>query len=239
MTHPSGEQVHPDLLVALDRAALYGTVSRWLMHDLRGPAQALSLVSDLLEQGDTLDESAVRMSLQEASARLRDLLELLDQVLRRPDPDETPRPVVLRESLAQTATLLRLHRSNATLELDQSLGAQLPAVRGVDEHLRHALLGVLVNAYEALDRQRGGLVRVTAAAAGEVVQIAVTDTGPGVPPEIEGRLFDPFVTTKVGRPLAGLGLYVARSLLERSGGALRYEPPGSGARFVLELPVWR
>jgi signal transduction histidine kinase len=241
MSHSSEEQVRSALLVAANRAALYGTVARWLMHDLRGPAQALSLVTDLLEQGDTLDEPAVRVSLQEASGRLRELLDLLDRVLRRPDPDEEPRPVVLREPLAFADTLLRLPRSKVTLDMEEALAARLPAARGLDEHVQHAILAVLVNAYEALAWQgggeRGGIVRVTAEAAGDMVQIAVADNGPGVPPAIRERLFEPLVTTK-SSPLAGLGLWVARALLERSGGTIRYQPAGPGARFVLEFKVW-
>ena len=239
MTRSGEEQVHTALLVAVNRAALYGTVSRWLIHDLRGPAQALSLVADLLEQGDTLDEPAVRTSLQEASGRLRDLLDLLEQVLRRPDPDEEPKPVALRGPLVLAGALLHLQRSNVRLDLDQALAARLPAVRGVEEHVKHALLAVLVNAYEALAAGAGGLVRVSAEATEGFIRLVVADDGPGVAPEIRDRLFAPFVTTRAGRRLGGTGLYVARSLLERSGGTLRYDPTESGTRFVLELPIWR
>jgi C4-dicarboxylate-specific signal transduction histidine kinase len=181
----------------------------------------------------------VRVSLQEASGRLRDLLDQLDQVLRRPDSNESPRPIVLREPLALAGALLRLQRSSVTLDMDQALAARLPAVRGVDEHVQHALLGVLVNAYESLAGRGGGSVSVLAEATGDVVRVVVRDDGPGVAPQIATRLFEPFVTTKTTRPLAGLGLWVARALLERSGGSLRHEPDGPGARFLLELPVWK
>lgn len=238
MTLPSGEQVCSALLVAANRAALYGAVYRWLMHELRGPAQAVSLVADLLEQGDTLDEPSVRGSLEEASGRLRSLLDLLDRMLRRPGIDGVPGPLMLREPLRLTVTLLGLQRSSVRLDADQAIAARLPAVRGVDEDVQHALLAVTVNAYESLARQGGGMVRVTAEPAGNLVRLVVADDGPGVAPRIVGRLFEPFVTTKSGPALAGLGLCAARALLQRSGGAVRYEPEGPGARFLLEFPVW-
>lgn len=230
--------MHPPLLVAANRAALYATVARWLMHDLRGPAQALSLVSDLLESGDDMDEPAVRLSLQEASARLRELLELLDRVLRRSEPDETPRPVVVRDSLVLLCRLLGLQRSTVTLDMEPALTAPLPAVRSAEEYLQHALLAILVNAYEAQAGRPAGGVRVTAEVSGRTVRVGVEDDGPGLPPEVAGRLFEPFVTTRAGYPLAGLGLYSARVLLERTGGTVRHEPRAQGTRFVLELPVW-
>jgi signal transduction histidine kinase len=237
MTQLSAEQAPPALLVAANRAALYGTIARRLMHDLRGPAQAISLVTDLMEQGDTLDEPSVRASLQEASGRLRHLLDLLDQVLRRPEIDEEPRPIALRELIAMAVALLKLQRSAVVLDAAPALAARLPAVRGVDDHVLHALLNVLVNADEALALKGGGTVRVTADATGDAVRIAVTDDGPGPTGDV-GRLFQPFVTTKSGSRLAGLGLAVARELLQRSGGTVRYEPAGPGTTFVLELPVW-
>jgi two-component system C4-dicarboxylate transport sensor histidine kinase DctB len=239
MTDPSAEQARTALLVAASRAALYGTVSRWLMHDLRGPAQALALVTDLLEQGDTLDEPSVRASLQEASGRLHDLLLLLDQVLRQPDGNDELRPILLREPLGTAVSLVRLQRSNVTLDAEPALCTGLPAVRGVEEHILQALLSVLVNAYEAMASRGRGTVRVWADARGDVVRITIADDGPGVHPEVERRLFEPFVSTKAGRPLAGLGLWAARELLRRSGGALQYERPARGAAFVLALPAWR
>ena len=238
MTDTREEQVRSALLVVADRAALYGKVARWLMHDLRGPAQALALVSDLLDGGDDMDEPAVRLSVQEASERLRDILELLDEVLRIPAPDEAPGPVSLREPLALVCRLVGLQRSGITLDAEPALTARLPAVRAVEGHLQHALLAVLMNACEAQARRSRGAIRISAEADGRTVRLAVEDDGPGVPAVVAPRLFDPFVTTRADRPLAGLGLHVARGLLERVGGTVRHEPREGGARFVLELPVW-
>jgi signal transduction histidine kinase len=70
------------------------------------------------------------------------------------------------------------------------------------------------------------------------VELAMEDDGPGVSASVRDRLFQPFVTTKQGRPLAGLGLAVTRTLIEETGGTVRYEPVNPGARFVVELPVW-
>jgi signal transduction histidine kinase len=82
----------------------------------------------------------------------------------------------------------------------------------------------------------GGTVTLSAAREGEVLRIAVADTGPGVPPELRAWLFEPFVT---GRPEGtGLGLAIARELADAMGGRLFLAETGPGATFVLELP-WR
>jgi signal transduction histidine kinase len=210
------------------------------MHEVRGPAQAISLVDDLLDQGDSLVDPTLQNTLHTASARLRHVLDLLDRVLRPPATQREPEPIPIRQLLELLAAV---HVSNhGPLDFDQSaaLATALPAVRGVDDRLAHALLNLLMNAHEALAGGVGTTIRVSArvVAGGRMVELAMEDDGPGVSAAVRDRLFQPFVTTKQGRSLTGLGLAVTRMLVEEGGGSIRHEPSGSGARFVVELPVW-
>jgi two-component system NtrC family sensor kinase len=69
------------------------------------------------------------------------------------------------------------------------------------------------------------------------VRLAVSDTGPGVPPELAERIFEPFFTTKPEGQGTGLGLSICYRIAEEHGGSIRMEPPpGGGARFVVDLP---
>ncbi len=243
MSPPSPAILDLSLLTAANRAVVYGAVARWLLHDLRGPAQALSLVLDLLQEGDATIDATLQQTLEDASGRLRGLLDLLDRTLRVPPADTKPGPIVLHEITNHLAELQRSSRSAVTLETESVRAAQLPAVGGVEEHLTHALLNLVVNANEALCDRRNGRVRMTAGIApdGRTVSLLVEDDGPGVPPELMARLFQPYVTTKQGMSLAGLGLAVARHLLESSGGRIDYAPEAAGApgaRFMIELKVW-
>ena len=69
------------------------------------------------------------------------------------------------------------------------------------------------------------------------VVVRVSDNGKGVDPAIADRLFEPFATTKSREESSGLGLYVARQIIEQHGGTLTFEAPPSGASFVLRLPA--
>ncbi len=79
---------------------------------------------------------------------------------------------------------------------------------------------------------------MTASDLGTKVQVIVKDDGPGVAPELEARLFEPFVSGWSVPGHSGLGLTASRTLLERHGGSLAYAPSDEpGATFVLELPA--
>jgi signal transduction histidine kinase len=97
------------------------------------------------------------------------------------------------------------------------------------------------NASIAVSDRDGGKVSIRARRDGAAVVVTVEDNGPGVPPELEATLFQPFVTGR-GRdakhPGTGLGLAIAHRWVERHGGALRHErAPGGGARFVARWPA--
>jgi signal transduction histidine kinase len=217
----------------VNRAATYGTVSRWLLHDLRNPTQALTLVLELLDD-PTMADRELLGTIQSSTAHLTRSLELVDRVLRNAPPGLEPGLVSVSDSLEFVGSVLRVHKSPVTIEVGNAL-TSLPLVRGVREYLDHALLNLLLNAVEAIG-QREGTIRMSAAAKGGSVDVTVADDGPGVVPELRMRLFEPFVTTKRRIPLAGLGLAVARDLIGRAGGTLELAPAaGRGACFRMTL----
>jgi two-component system C4-dicarboxylate transport sensor histidine kinase DctB len=110
-------------------------------------------------------------------------------------------------------------------------------VAGEERALEQLILNLLVNAEEALEGQPERRVSLTIARADGRVQLAVADSGPGVPPELRDTIFDPFFTTRSSSSRAvGLGLTVGAAIAAAHGGHLALERPGSGATFVLELP---
>ena len=103
--------------------------------------------------------------------------------------------------------------------------------------LEQVLEALLRNAGEAVLQERGGRVEVRAERADGLVRITIVDDGVGMPPEVLRRAFDPFFTTKPHGRGTGLGLPIARGLVESVGGALWLDSePGRGTRAVLELP---
>jgi C4-dicarboxylate-specific signal transduction histidine kinase len=221
------------LLVAANRAAAFGVAARWVLHDIRSPAQSLTLLADLIGDPD----AEVEEILRESSAHLARSLDLLSRVIHPPPPGEIG-PISVREPLEFIAELHRAGRTPARLEL--SVDRTLPAAAGIERHLEHAVLNLVLNATEALGSRENALIRLTARSEGDGIVIEVADNGPGVPPDVAARLFQAPVTTKTGVPLAGIGLMVASEVLRASGGTLTHvSERGPGARFLISLPAWR
>ncbi len=237
---PTAVPIPPEVLSGLNRTAVYGQVCRWLIHDLRNPSQALTLITEIMHEEYGSDEEPPENTIREATRHLVGSIELLDRVLRPPYTPADPGPISVRNVLQFLGALHRTHRSRVALDLTQALAQSLPAVTGVEDHLEHALLNVLMNAVESCAEREDGRIVVTARVIDQCVLLDFADNGSGVAEEMWGRLFEPFATTKADSPFAGLGLAVARDLLKQAGGSVEFEPAKAmGARFVVALRIWR
>ncbi len=122
--------------------------------------------------------------------------------------------------------------SNAAFKVTIDLPADLPRVAVPGSTVEAVLSTLMENSRQAGART----VVVTARANGKIVTLAVADDGPGVPAADRDRLFEPFFTTHRADGGAGLGLPIARSLVEAHGGHILIADPATGARFEVTLP---
>jgi len=106
----------------------------------------------------------------------------------------------------------------------------------VAEEFNQVLTNLVQNAIEAAPEE-GGQVRVSGRVDGDDVVLSVKDNGPGIPPEVQERLFTPFFTTKGPGRGMGLGLTIVRRVIQGLGGALQVvSTPGNGAEFIVRVP---
>jgi signal transduction histidine kinase len=146
-------------------------------------------------------------------------------------------PFPLNEAIAEVLTLVRAESRRRGVAVETELAAELPLVRGDKIHLQQVLLNLCFNGMEAMADVPGEkrlTVRTVLKEPG-CVESTVSDTGAGIPPERLPRLFEPFFSTK--QEGMGLGLSIARSLVEANGGRIWAENnPGGGATFRFTLP---
>jgi signal transduction histidine kinase len=117
------------------------------------------------------------------------------------------------------------------VKLDVDLDSNLPRIKCDGALLRDALINLVKNACEAVGQ--GSSVAIRTRSRNDLVEIAVSDTGPGINREIRDRIFEPYVTTKSSG--TGLGLAIVRKIVESSGGAIDMETGDSGTIFTLKF----
>ncbi len=143
---------------------------------------------------------------------------------------------VVRTSVAMVSNEIR-HRAPLRVELQA-----VPPVAGDAMRLGQVMLNLLVNAAQSIPSEAyaSNEIVVSTAAAGELVTIEVSDTGVGIPAELQPRVFDPFFTTKGRFKGTGIGLTVCRDIINEHGGSIALDSlPGSGTTFRVSLPAQR
>lgn len=219
-------------LVAKERLATVGKLAAGVAHEVGNPLSGvlgyLSLARDK-SPDPTVREYLDRIEdeVQRISTIVRGLLDLGRPVKGNPSP------LVLAELADTCVRLVQADPELRDVQIEVAVDPSL-VVRAESGPLSQVLLNLLLNAGQAMEGK--GKVRVLGLAQDDLVELAVEDEGPGLPPEVQARLFEPFFSTK-GKG-TGLGLAVSQHLVQGLGGTLTAaNREGGGARFSLKLPT--
>jgi PAS domain S-box-containing protein len=146
--------------------------------------------------------------------------------------------VNLNEVIEETLTLVAHPFKTARVNVIRTLERDLPAVLGSNNRLQQVFLNLFLNARDAMPS--GGMLEVRTACYDGNVEVEITDTGVGIPREMQGRIFDPFFTTKLSGGGTGLGLSVSYGIIKEHAGKIEVRStPGKGTSFRLAFPAAR
>jgi signal transduction histidine kinase len=172
--------------------------------------------------------------IREGAERARKIVRDLRMFAR--GQDEVWQPVDLHEEIESSLTLLN-HLIKDRIVVTRKFG-ELPSVECIRSQIDQVLLNILANAAQAIADT--GQITVETRQDGDMAVVAVSDSGPGIRPDVIGRVFDPFFTTKTVGEGTGLGLSISYEIIQKHGGAIRAESPaGGGALFTVTLPIAR
>lgn len=229
-------------LVRSERLATVGQLAAGLAHEVGNPLSALLGFVDLLDQGDLSAEEErdflerMRREIQRIHRVLRDLLTFARAGNLEARDGRASGSYAL--AIQTVVALLAPQKDFSRLALETRCHDDLPLAPISTEELTQVLLNLTINAAHATGGT--GRIEIGAETTEDGVLLHVDDDGPGVPAAIRSTLFDPFVSTKEAGQGSGLGLPVARGLVEAAGGQLTLaESPLGGARFEVRLPTRR
>jgi two-component system NtrC family sensor kinase len=231
----------------LSKLASLGEASCSIAHDLNNPLAIMNeeagWLQDLLHGAES-DAEVTRREFAASVEQLQMQIGRCREIARRMltwtrDPEEPSGQVDINALLTKTLYLVETELVATGVRVVKHLDAGLPFVQGTAAELRQVLLHLMKNALDAM-KGTGGTLTIATARAGDAVRASVSDTGPGIPPELIERVFEPFVTTKAEEQGTGLGLTISTWIVQRIGGRIEVESaPGAGCVFHVTLPTVR
>lgn len=208
-----------------------------IAHEINNPLTTISghlqmLIADAGEKNQNFRVYAI---MEEEAQRIADLVKNLLTFAQPMDSDQTP--VDLNSLLKEVLTPLTKDELNAGIIVTQNLQPDLPKINANSKQLKLSCKNIVNNSKRSM-RGKGKLEVVTKAQNSNLVQISFKDTGPGIPSNIIGRIFDPFYAINNGGEETDLSLCVSYRIIKNHGGALSVESEkGKGTTFTITLPV--
>lgn len=224
-------------LMHLEHLSAMGTLSAKIAHEIRTPLNAMALNLQLLERSlghsDGGNGGTVEL-FGDMSREVQRIVEILNNFMarvRRPSAEPEPEPV--GPVVESAVFLMGAEARRAGVAIETQVAPEVRSLPAHATHLRQILTNLVSNAVKATPR--GGRVAVRAFLGSGRVQVAVEDTGPGVPPQLRQRILEPFFTTRPDG--TGLGLAIVAHIIEECGGDIAVgDAPGlGGAAFTVTL----
>jgi two-component system sensor histidine kinase HydH len=221
----------------MERFVSLGTLASGLHHEIKNPLTALSIHVQLLEK--RLSDPSMRKPVDELLGVLKSEIHRLNGVLDSFRDFAslqrlTVRPGDVCEILAETVRLIGPQAAQHHVEIALQVPEEaIPHVPLDHDKFTQAVLNLVINALEAMPG--GGLLVLGATVRDGEVVVEVSDTGPGIAPEIEHDLFRPYVSTKDRG--TGMGLALSQKVISQHGGRIAYRTGPDGTTFSIALPL--
>lgn len=237
-------------LAEVTKMQLVGALAAGIVHDVKNPLSVISVGLEFLERLLTMPEPSVQMVLRNMRAGVENANQVLKGLLEFCRPQELNHNLLkLAEPVERALLLLKFEISRRHVEVQAFIPDGLPSIRADLLRIEQVLINLIFNALHAMPE--GGTLSLHAQLASwdgkpkghlapgdRVVQLIIDDTGPGIPSESLSRVFDPFFTTKPPGEGTGLGLSVAKRIMELHGGVIHLaNRPEGGARATLTFKV--
>jgi signal transduction histidine kinase len=226
-------------MLEIEKFAAAGRLAATIAHEVNNPMEAIKNAIYLLQDAVKSDSQPVYDILKSETERVARIVRQMLGLYRN---NEQVKPININLLVEDTLLLLNRQLQRSNINILSHLGDIPDAVVAADQ-LRQVLSNLVINAKDAMSEGGRLLVRTNHVRRDEGahgwIRITIADTGCGIPKEMLGTIFEPFVTTK-GEKGTGLGLWIVRGIINNHGGKISVRSRhGKGTVFKIEIPVVR
>ena len=231
-----------NLLRIQDKMSSLGRVAAGIAHEIRNPLSGINIYLNTLnkihhKEGSEEKVGQILDQLQSASRKIESVIRRVMDFTKSSEPQLSLTDIngPVEEAINLSAVSLR----KRNVKIEKNLAENLPLCYLDAQLIEQVMLNLITNAAEAMrDKPEPKIIAVTSTVVKDQIQVSVSDTGPGVPPESREIIFDPFYTTKNGS--SGIGLSLSHRIIADHGGSLTASAGKlGGAEFRIEIPIHR
>lgn len=218
-----------------------GEMAAGIAHEINNPLAIVSgrvgQIKRMLEMSDLVDKSKFSeelVKIENTVQRMAKIVYGLRTFSRNAETDAMVRTnvaTIIEETLALCSERFKHYNVEVRVVCESTIQADCRSAQ-----ISQVVLNLLNNAFDAIDSLTEKWVEVKVAVNKGKIQISVTDSGKGIPPEIAAKMVEPFYTTKAVGKGTGLGLSISSGICQQHGGELKYDSSCPNTRFIIELP---
>jgi len=221
-----------------ERLASLGMLAAGVAHEVNNPLGGILALTGLTVEDMSKDDPK-RENLEEVirqTERCRDIVKGLLEFSRQSKGNTEA--VDLNTVLEDTLSLIGKQALFFNINVDCQFEPELPPVVADRSQFQQVFINILMNSVQAMNERGTITIKTRYKSADNSVEVAISDTGQGIPAEDIGRIFDPFFTTKAGGHGTGLGLSIAYGIVTTHGGHISVQSKlGKGSTFIIDIPA--
>jgi signal transduction histidine kinase len=210
-----------------------------ISHEIKNPLSAMAMHSEILKNKlntiESKDKKKIEISIDTLQNEVKRLNGIIQQFLSLTKPTKLELDLVnINQVVNDVITLVHQQAQEQNIKLELDLQKKLDTIYGEENQLKQVLLNLILNAFSVMPN--GGLLQIQTKSENYKFYILITDTGPGIPRNIQKRIFDLYFTTK--KDGGGIGLSICKNIMEAHDGKLTFNSKtGQGTTFSMEFPA--